>query len=75
MAQIQIMDKIYECAFATIVAMSGRNANSGLPGLRAPGKRAQQIYAEFGESLVVEKLPRLDEIVEQSPWARRAWTY
>lgn len=24
---------------------------------------------------MVEKLPRLDEIVEQSPWARRAWTY
>jgi hypothetical protein len=55
--------------------MSGRNASCGLPGLGNPGKRAQQIYAEFGENLVVEKLPRLDEIVEQSPWARRAWTY
>ncbi|PMD14921.1 hypothetical protein NA56DRAFT_531496, partial [Hyaloscypha hepaticicola] len=75
MAQIQIMDKIYECAFATIIAMSGSNANCGLPGLGGPGKRTQQIYAEFGENLVVEELPRLDEIVDQSPWASRAWTY
>lgn len=47
MTQIQIMDKIYECAFAIIIAMSGRNTNCGLPGL-APRKRAQEICAEFG---------------------------
>jgi hypothetical protein len=74
-AQIQIMDTIYECAFATIIAMNGKSANDGLPGLGAGGTRTQQIYAEFGENLLVEKLPRLDEIAGVSPWASRAWTY
>jgi hypothetical protein len=74
-AQIQIMNTIYEGAFATIIALSGRSADDCLPGVGGLGKRTQQIYAEFGENLVIEEMPNLVSQVSESVWATCAWTY
>jgi hypothetical protein len=66
MAQIRIMDTIYEGACTTIIALSGTSAGDCLPGVGGPGKRTQQLYAEFGDNLVIQELPNLASQVSES---------
>jgi hypothetical protein len=73
-AQIKIMDIIYECAFATIIALVAENADGGLPGVGSVS-RIPQIVVEFGKNSVIDKLPSLGDQLERSSWAKRAWTY
>lgn len=75
-AQISIMDAIYLGASATIVALDGENADSGLPGVHASVPRQPQFVLEFspGDEMV-DVLPPLSDEVRVSRWARRAWTF
>jgi hypothetical protein len=72
MTQIDIMDTIYECAFATIIALDGKHADDGLAGVGNHARRTQQLFAEFGKNRMIDKLPSLCDQLEQSPCA---WTY
>jgi len=73
--QIAIMCEIYSGAFATIVAMQGRSADSGLPRVGSVSG-VPQLSIEFSRgNRMVECFPPLDGRVGESRWARRGWTY
>ncbi|CCL99283.1 uncharacterized protein FIBRA_01299 [Fibroporia radiculosa] len=70
--QIEVMELIYGSSFLTIFAAGGRNA---LPGLR-PGTRAQRQHIEVVQDLhFAVPLPTLREVLAQSIWGTRGWTY
>ncbi|KAF2812186.1 HET-domain-containing protein, partial [Mytilinidion resinicola] len=75
MAQIAIMDLIYQGAFATIIALDGTDANSGLSGMGPKASRVPQVVAKFGSCQVASRCPSLGQQLESSPWMRRGWTY
>ena len=56
-AQIKIMDLIYEGALATIVALHGDSAKSGLPGVSDQCKRVPQMLVDFGPNTLIELFP------------------
>ena len=75
MNQIANMGNIYSQALFTIVAASGSDASAGLPGVRAFSRRStQQTECVQGILLANELLP-LEDIVRQSYWNTRGWTY
>jgi hypothetical protein len=75
MSQIAIMDQIYQGAFATLIALSGKSADSGIPGVQRQPKRKPQMYAKFGEIKMASRMPTLEEELDRSIWMERAWTY
>ncbi|KAH6962405.1 heterokaryon incompatibility protein-domain-containing protein [Ilyonectria sp. MPI-CAGE-AT-0026] len=71
--QIQHMDAVYRSATFTIVAASGRNAGTGLPGLNISNpRRICQQSAEIDGVPLVSRPPR--PTIEDEIWATRAWT-
>ncbi|KIJ63678.1 hypothetical protein HYDPIDRAFT_175984 [Hydnomerulius pinastri MD-312] len=73
--QIGVMDLIYGSAFLTIFAVGGHNAEAPLPGLRS-GSRTQQQHVEVIQGLHLSvPLPTLREVLAQSFWGTRGWTY
>lgn len=75
MNQILIMDQIYQGAYATLIALSGNNADSGIPGVRYRSTRIPQMYADFGKIHMAARMPDLEQELEKSKWMERAWTY
>lgn len=72
--QIRQMHRIYEQAYLTIIAATGVNADSGLPGVdRQP--RLPQPQVQIGSSRLVSTLPFVESELQQSVWRRRAWTF
>lgn len=69
------MDAIYLGASATIVALHGQSADSGLPDVGVKCKRIPQSMARFGPHTVAERFPTLDQAVASSSWVTRGWTY
>jgi hypothetical protein len=76
------MDSIYGCAMITIVAASGTDAQSGLPGVKS--RSARQVRVPFtinGVSLLetcdTPGWPdtRLNSRAAQPQWATRGWTF
>ncbi|KAK0645458.1 heterokaryon incompatibility protein-domain-containing protein [Cercophora newfieldiana] len=70
---VNVMDQIYELAQLTIVAACGRDANSGLPGLR-PGIREKQIQLVELQGAHLGIYYDLDSLMQQSHYQTRAWT-
>lgn len=70
---IERMHEIYDAAMATIVALSGRDADSGLPGLRARSRQAQRSIERANLQFIAFPPPLLEEI-KASCWESRAWT-
>ncbi|KAH6867772.1 heterokaryon incompatibility protein-domain-containing protein, partial [Thelonectria olida] len=71
--QIQHMDAVYRSATFTIVAASGRNADTGLPGLNASNpRRICQQSADIDGLPLVSRPPR--PTIKNEIWATRAWT-
>jgi hypothetical protein len=68
------MGSIYKGAWATIVALSGRTSDSGLPRVRNRLPRAQQRSSIVHNATVVELLPTLQQQIIDSLWKKRAWT-
>jgi hypothetical protein len=79
--QIALMSAIYRGAYATIVALNGRCADSGLPRVNAtcnrkyPGVRFPQLAFRIGDVCLGTTMPNLRQQIERSTWATRAWTY
>jgi hypothetical protein len=70
---ISQMDIVYHHALLTIVAMSGQDANSGLPGLR-PFTRPQQLCKEVDGSVFLATPPGLRSSASASRYEQRGWT-
>jgi hypothetical protein len=72
--QINRMWSIYRGAYVTLIALSGRSAGAGLPGL-TPNRRVQsQMSCVIGEKRLVGLMPTLTQQIWMSPWGKRAWT-
>ncbi|KAH6874049.1 heterokaryon incompatibility protein-domain-containing protein [Thelonectria olida] len=82
---IDKMDSIYRESILTIIAASGLDAHSGIPGVR-PGTRAlQQRLLEVRGVQLIDSVDhkqfqfqtKFEEPhwIADSPWARRAWTF
>jgi Heterokaryon incompatibility protein (HET) len=72
--QIRNMDRIYESAYATIVACAGKDASCGLPGVGTTHRRRQP-SAMVRDELLVSTLPHISSVLNSSVWATRGWTY
>lgn len=74
--QIQIgkMADIYRGAYATIVAISGRSAETGLPKVGRNNPTASQMRCTINGKRMVSLMPALTQLIWVSPWGQRAWT-
>jgi hypothetical protein len=75
---ISQMAIIYRNATLTIVAASGGSADAGLPGISSCLRRPEirvQIKSKSGNWKLLPVRPRLSNILANSTWNTRAWTY
>jgi hypothetical protein len=78
--QVRAMDKIYSLAEMTIVAATGPDANSGLPGINET-PRPDAIHNESRPSTVSTRhdtstcSPNFRSTIQSSIWNSRAWTF
>ena len=70
--QLQMMDRIYQGACATIIALYGEDSNAGLPGVSRP-RRAQAREMVDGHELATV-FPAVDVEYNQAKHTTRAWT-
>ena len=75
-AQIGAMYHIYAEAHVNIVAASGENAHSGLPGVSLPRPLpgSKSVRIRQGVSVGIPQ-PPLTKHLQDSKWRTRAWTY
>jgi hypothetical protein len=73
--QLEQMGKIYSGSLFTIHAVSGEDANFGLPGVCPAERSAKQIIECVGGLMVANLLPWMDETELNGAWSRRAWTF
>lgn len=73
--QIALMDVIYQEAILTIVAVSGKNAGVGLPGVRAGSRNVLQYIEHIQGLVLVNSLTTPSDSVDRSLWNARAWTF
>lgn len=73
MAQIMAMADIYASAALTIAAVAevGMDATSGLCGV----SRSRQVGLTWQSTVIQPAVPPLSEVVSQSRWGNRAWTF
>ncbi|KAE8155184.1 heterokaryon incompatibility protein-domain-containing protein [Aspergillus avenaceus] len=72
--QIDAMAHIYHHAYITLVALEGDGANHGLPGVTNRRDTVPRTY-KFQDAYLARMHPSYAEIVEQSKWQSRGWTY
>ncbi|KAK3324957.1 heterokaryon incompatibility protein-domain-containing protein [Apodospora peruviana] len=73
-AQLKMMDLIYGCATLTIVALSGKDSNAGLAGVRPAHRRTKQVRETIGGRKFFTVPPTVGAEREASVWDKRAWT-
>ncbi|KAF2473971.1 HET-domain-containing protein [Lindgomyces ingoldianus] len=73
--QISRMNIIYRHAFATIVAMSGHNADCRLPGISLGSRNALQLVRMRKGVELRPLAPDIDLAMDLSTYETRAWTY
>ena len=71
--QVNAMNIIFSAATLTIVAVSGNDADAGLPGVPPTVRRGQHVANVQGLTLV-NRLFSTREILDGSWWNTRAWT-
>ena len=71
---ISFMDMIYDRAFLTIIAATGRDSEAGLPGLHNSTRRKKQTVEELNPELHVTCPRHLADALDQSYYERRGWT-
>jgi hypothetical protein len=69
------MDSIYRGATVTLVAADTENACSGLSGVKPYPKPRGGIVERVGLIRLTRVLPPIDEMLANSKWMGRAWTY
>ncbi|GKZ88823.1 hypothetical protein AnigIFM59636_009359 [Aspergillus niger] len=73
-ATIRDMGKIYSHALLTIFALSGADANNGLPGVR-PHSRPSQTIEKVRTARFLSALPSLGDSLKMSLHNTRGWTF
>jgi len=73
--QISNMGNIYSCALLTIVAAYGSSCHAGLPGIQAGSRKSNQHVEEVEDMLLANELSYLSDIIDDSIWNTRGWTY
>ncbi|ETS87797.1 hypothetical protein PFICI_01625 [Pestalotiopsis fici W106-1] len=71
---ISRMDQIYSNACVTLVTLTPKHAESALPGITHP-RNLVQTPVEINDSYLVQRLPHLSDVVQDSSWNSRAWTF
>ncbi|KAH7351287.1 heterokaryon incompatibility protein-domain-containing protein [Rhexocercosporidium sp. MPI-PUGE-AT-0058] len=71
--QIQQMDLIYKGSELTIIAASGLDENSGLPGVGTTS-RTPQPAVSIGNMSIISTMPHPHHTIKTSKWMTRAWT-
>ncbi|KAM0323996.1 hypothetical protein ACHAPQ_008501, partial [Fusarium lateritium] len=71
------MHRIYEQASFTIVAAGGQDANAPLEGLFSPRspETSAEITFDTKTSILAPSRPALSDLLAQTTWARRGWTF
>lgn len=72
--QIRAMDRIYEDAYAVIVAAAGDGSQCGLPGVDRTERRIQPT-ATLREIQVLSTLPDVFTALRDTSWITHGWTY
>jgi hypothetical protein len=71
---VNVMHRIYEHAWLTIVAACGHNANAGLPGVGQESRLGRDNAVEVTPGMCLGVVMPLDISMEQSVYNSRAWT-
>ncbi|EGZ68764.1 HET-domain-containing protein [Neurospora tetrasperma FGSC 2509] len=74
-AQIKNMDRIYEGSYATIVAFSGKDSSSGLPGVSSIPRMPQHRFTSPKMTLLGFTPALTQQTLEASIWMKRGWTF
>jgi hypothetical protein len=75
-ANVSNMDKVYAGAWITIVAASGEDADSGLPGVSRDLPRTQhQMRITVDGTTMANMLESEASAIDHSTWNTRGWTY
>lgn len=72
--QIRKMHNIYSGAYVTIIALSGKSANAGLPRLNRNTDIYPQLSCHIDGKRLVGLMPTLSQQIWRAPWGKRAWT-
>jgi hypothetical protein len=71
---IKHMDRIYEGACATIIAVTDKNSDASLPGVGSCARKSQASCV-LGDLHLVSTLPHISSPLKRSAWITRGWTY
>jgi len=71
--QIANMNKIYQGAWCTIIALDGLHADAGLAGISRPRNPQKKVHTTSG--CLLSTLPHILYESKASKWATRAWCY
>ena len=72
------MDAIYGCAYLTIVAADGQDANAGLRRLHTHAtypERPVSIAGQQRRLTILPKVPEYESTLQGTVWSTRGWTY
>jgi hypothetical protein len=72
--QIMKMQNIYCGAYVTIIALSGKSANAGLPRLNHNKDVYPQLTCRIDKKRLVGLMPTLSQQIWRAAWGTRAWT-
>lgn len=72
--QINAMNSIYGNSLFTIIAISGRDANTGLPGVR-PNTRPLRYISIDEKHALVATTDHLGSVLRTSTYETRGWTF
>lgn len=73
--QIKNMHHVYAGAALTIIAASGDNANTGLPGARHESSGQRHTFLKSRDLIIIKESLDLDDKLTTAYWATRAWTF
>jgi hypothetical protein len=70
--QLDMMSTIYSCATVTIIALTGKHANAGLPGIYEP--RLTQVKENIDGYALFTSPQHITLEKQAALWSNRAWT-
>ena len=73
--QLTIMDSIFSGAKLLVVAATGSDANTGLPGIGSTPRRISQRVEKITGTQFISAQPSVQQAIEQSKWNSRGWTF
>jgi hypothetical protein len=75
--QMGQMGELYGHSYFTIFAISGKDANYGIPGVRAGTRKIKQFVRQVGDLTIANSLPWMEEVdlLRAGAWGSRGWTY